>query len=99
MQTQLANVIDELRLQLELDEERGSAPLAVRARALSAANAAGDRAAERQALIDLAAACVARAARLPAPRLALTELQTRGVHNLRSLRPPRRSRRAAAKTA
>jgi hypothetical protein len=75
MRAKLARTLEELRLQLELDQERGAAPLPVRARALQGARAACDRAAERQALIDLAAACVASAAELPAPRKALVELQ------------------------
>ena len=68
MRRQLASALEEVRLQLEIDEERGSAPLAVRARALRDARAACDPPAERQALIDLAAACVACAAQLPAPQ-------------------------------
>jgi hypothetical protein len=95
MRRQVASALDELRLQLELDEEWGSAPLPVRVRALGAASAAGDRAAERQALIDLAAACMARASRLPAPRLALAELEARNGRNPRSLGASGRSRRAA----
>ena len=70
MRRQVASALEEVRLQLELDEERGSAPLSVPARALRGARAACDRPAERQALIDLAAACVACAPQLPAPRIA-----------------------------
>jgi len=77
MRRELARTLDEVRLQLELDQERGVTPLPVRARALQGARAARDRAAERQALIDLAAACIASAAKLPAPRNALAEVQTR----------------------
>ena len=51
----------------------GAASLSVRARGLRQARVAGHPTAERQALIDLAAVCVALAARLPAPRLALAE--------------------------
>ena len=86
----LANVLDELRLQLELDQQRGSPPLPVRARALQGARVAGDRAAERQALIDLAAACVASAAQLPAPHKALAEIQARPSTRRSSRTPPRR---------
>lgn len=57
----------EVQLQLELDEQRGVPPLAPRARALQQARTSGDQRAQRQALIDLAAACVAIAARLPTP--------------------------------
>ena len=55
----------------------GRAALSVRARALCAAGAAGDRAAERQALIDLAAACLSCASMLPAPAIAVAELEPR----------------------
>jgi len=65
--------LQEVALQLELDEVRGAASLSVRARGLRQARVAGHPAAERQALIDLAAVCVALAARLPAPRVALAE--------------------------
>jgi hypothetical protein len=64
-------------LQLELDDQRGAPPLAPRARALQQARASGDQRAQRQALIDLAAAYVAMAARLPAPVHALNELERR----------------------
>lgn len=84
MRRQVEDTLQELCLQLELDEERGAAPLAVRARALRAASAAGDRAAERQALIDLAAACLSCASRLPAPRIALAELEPRTGGNRRA---------------
>ena len=67
----------EVQLQLELDDQRGVPPLTPRARALQKARASGDQRAQRQALIDLAAACVAMAARLPAPVHALNELQQR----------------------
>ena len=78
--------MEEIRVQLELDDQRGAAPLPVRAKALRAASAAGDRQAERQALIDLAAACLARAASLAAPRVAIAEFERR------SGRQPRQSR-------
>jgi hypothetical protein len=55
---------------------------------------AGDRAAERQALIDLAAACLASAATLPAPRTALAEIKTRNPPAARSSTKPA-TRRAA----
>ncbi len=95
MRTQVVSALEEVWLQLKLDERRGTAPLAVRARALREAKAAGDRAAERQALIDLAAACVTCAAQLPAPRKALAELHARGGGTARSPNPPVRSRQAA----
>jgi hypothetical protein len=69
--------LQEVAVQLELDEVRGAASLPVRARGLRQARVAGDAAAERQALIDLAAVCVALAARIPAPRLALAESDRR----------------------
>ena len=65
------HTLKEVALQLELDEVRGAASLPARATGLRHARAAGDAPAERQALIDLAAACVALAARIPAPRRAL----------------------------
>lgn len=77
-------MLDEVRLQLELDQERGATPLPVRARALQGARSAGDQAAERQALIDLAAACIASAATLPAPRKALAEIKARSHPTARS---------------
>jgi hypothetical protein len=67
----------------------------VRARALRAASVAGDRPAERQALIDLAGACVSRAAVLPAPRVALAELERRSARRVQP-REPRVARRRAA---
>jgi hypothetical protein len=67
----------EVQLQLELDHQRGVPPLTPRARALQQARASGDQQAQRQALIDLAAACVAMAAKLPAPVHALNELERR----------------------
>jgi hypothetical protein len=67
----------EVQLQLELDEQRGVPALAPRAQALRQARASGDQQAQRQALIDLAAACVAMAARLPAPTHAPNELKPR----------------------
>ena len=91
MRGQLSGVLDEVRLQLELDHERGTTPLSVRARALRSARTAGDRAAERQALIDLAATCIASAATLPAPRRALAESQARSHPPARSsIKPPAR---------
>jgi hypothetical protein len=69
----------EVQLQLELDERRGVPPLTPRARALQQARASGDHQAQRQALIDLAAACTAMAARIPAPINALDELELRAT--------------------
>ena len=69
----------EVGLQLELDDQRGVPPLTPRARALQQARASGDQRAQRQALIDLAAVCVAMAARLPAPVHALSELERRAT--------------------
>ena len=87
----------EIHLQLELDEQRGVPPLAPRARALQQARASGDQQAQRQALIDLAAACVAMAARIPAPVYALDELQLRTTApHLRRPAKKRARRRAAA---
>ena len=83
-------MLEELHLQLELDQQRGSTPLPVRARALQGARAAQDRAAERQALIDLAAACVTSAAQLPAPRKALADTQARTNISRSPRTPPRR---------
>ena len=77
MSVQHEHALLEVQLQLEFDEQRGVPPLAPRARALQQARASGDQQAQRQALIDLAAACVAMAARLPAPILALSELERR----------------------
>jgi hypothetical protein len=73
----MSHALLEVQLQLELDEQRGVPPLTPRARALQQARASGDQQAQRQALIDLAAACVAMAARLPAPMHALNELKLR----------------------
>jgi hypothetical protein len=84
--------LQEVALQLELDDVRGATSLSVRARGLRQARVAGDPAAERQALIDLAAVCVALAARLPAPRLALAD--GRGPRATRS--PSTRTRPRAA---
>ena len=67
----------EVQLQLELDHQRGVPPLTPKARALQQARASGDQQAQRQALIDLAAACVAMAAKLPAPVHALNEFERR----------------------
>jgi hypothetical protein len=64
-----------LEVQLELDDHRGCAPLAVRVRAVARAGEAAERAAERQALVDLAAACLRRAETLPAPRFADVRLR------------------------
>ena len=94
MRGELSGVLDEVRLQLELDQERGATPLPVRARALRGARTAGDRAAERQALIDLAAACIAPAATQPAPRKALAEIKARSHPTARSSTKPA-TRRAA----
>jgi hypothetical protein len=76
MRTELADALEDVRIQLELDHKHSAAPLPVRARALKGARAAGDRNAERQALIDLAAACITAATNLPAPRKALAEIHT-----------------------
>ena len=77
MQAHFKQTLQEVALQLELDETRGAASLPARARGLQQARVAGDAAAERQALIDLAAVCVALAARVPAPRVALAETGAR----------------------
>jgi hypothetical protein len=77
MSVQQERALFEVQLQLELDDQRGVPPLTPRARALQQARASGDQRAQRQALIDLAAACVAIAARLPAPVHALNELERR----------------------
>ncbi len=68
MQAVRASVLRELEVQLELDDHRGCAPLSARVRAVARAREAGGHDAERQALVDLAAACLRRAERLPAPR-------------------------------
>jgi hypothetical protein len=88
MRGELSGVLQEVRLQLELDRERGATPLPVRARALRGARTAGDRAAERQALIDLAAACIASAAALPALRKGLAETKARSHPAARSSTKP-----------
>jgi hypothetical protein len=75
MQTDRASVLRELEVQLELDDHRGRAPLAARVRAVAQAGEVGERDAERQALIDLAAACLRRAETLPAPRFADVRLR------------------------
>lgn len=77
MHADCKHTLQEVALQLELDEVRGAPSLPARATSLRHARAAADAAAERQALIDLAAACVALAARLPAPRRALAESDRR----------------------
>ena len=79
------------RFQLELDENRGAASLPVRAGGLRQARVAGDAAAERQALIDLAAVCVALAARVPLPRLGLTESHRGRAGRSRAMRARRRA--------
>jgi hypothetical protein len=81
--------LEEVALQLELDEVRGAASLPARASGLRQARVAGDAAAERQALIDLAAVCVALAARIPAPRLAQSDRRPRATGS-RSTRTRRR---------
>ena len=86
MRVQCERALLEVQLQLELDEQRGVPPLAPRARALRQARAAGVEQAQRQALIDLAAACVALAARLPAPIQALNERELRST--VSRIRPP-----------
>jgi len=92
MDAPLKQTLHEVAVQLELDEVRGAASLPTRARGLRQARAAGHAPAERQALIDLAATCVALAARIPAPHVALAETESR-VHPARS--PSPRRRRAA----
>jgi len=77
VQAHFKQTLQEVTLQLELDETRGAASLPARARALRQARLAVDAAAERQALIDLAAVCVALAARVPGPRVALAETGAR----------------------
>ena len=96
MSVQHKHALLELQLQLELDEERGVPPLAPRARALQQARVSGDQQAQRQALIDLAAACVAIAATLPPPVHALNqqELRATGPHAPRQANT--QSRRSAA---
>ncbi|MGO9899898.1 MAG: hypothetical protein ACLP0J_09440 [Solirubrobacteraceae bacterium] len=68
MQPDRASVLRELEVQLELDDHRGCAPLAARVQAVARSQNAGERDAERQALVDLAAACIRRAETIPAPR-------------------------------
>jgi hypothetical protein len=85
--------LQEVALQLELDETRGAASLQARARGLRQARVAGDGAAERQALIDLAAVCIALAARAPGPRVALAQTGARA----QATRP--RSRHSRARVA
>lgn len=77
MNVQHEHALLEVQLQLELDEQRGMPSLSPRARALQQARASGDQQAQRQALIDLAAACVAMATRLPAPIHALNDVTRR----------------------
>jgi len=77
MSVQHEHALLEVQLQVELDEQRGVPPLAPRARALQEARASGDQQAQRQALIDLAAVCIAMAGRIPAPINALDELKLR----------------------
>jgi len=86
----------EVQLQLELDEQRGAPPLAPRARALQQARASGDQQAQRQALIDLAAACIATAAGIPAPVHALDELDLRTTAPRRPRQAKGGARRSAA---
>ncbi len=75
MQADRASVLRELEVQLELDDHRGCAPFAGRVRAVAQAGEVGERDAERQALVDLAAACLRRAETLPAPRFADVRLR------------------------
>jgi hypothetical protein len=77
VQAHFKQTLQEVALQLELDQTRGAASLPARASGLRQARVAGAAAAERQALIDLAAVCVALAARGPAPRVALAETGAR----------------------
>ena len=92
MSVQHEHALFEVQLQLELDDQRGVPPLTSRARALQQARASGDQQAQRQALIDLAAACVAIAARLPAPVHALNQLERRTT----IARLPRPAKRAGS---
>ena len=64
-------MLRELEVQLELDEHRGCAPVAARVRALARTRAGG----ERQALVELAAACIRQAETLPAPSFADVRLR------------------------
>jgi hypothetical protein len=91
MHADCKQTLQEVALQLELDEARGAPSLPARATGLRHARAAGDAAAERQALIDLAAACAALAARIPAPRRALADTSDRAPRAAQS----RSTRRAA----
>jgi hypothetical protein len=75
MQADRASVLRELEVQLELDDHRGCAPVTARVRALARAENAGGREAERQALVDLAAAYLRRAEALPAARFADVRLR------------------------
>jgi hypothetical protein len=68
-------VLRELEVQLELDEHRDCAPVAARVRALARAGAGRRVDAERQTLVELAAACILRAETLPAPRFADVRLR------------------------
>jgi hypothetical protein len=70
-------VLRELEVQLELDDHRGCAPVAARVRAVAQAREGGERETERQALVDLAAACLRRAETLPAPRF--TDVRVRAA--------------------
>jgi hypothetical protein len=96
MSVQHEHALLEVQLQLELDKQRGVPPLAPRARALQEARASGDHQAQRQALIDLAAACVAMAARIPAPVHALDELELRTTTPRLPRPAKKRARRSAA---
>ena len=77
MQADRASVLRELEVQLELDDHRGFAPFAGRVRAVAQAGEVGERDAERQALVDLAAACLRQAERLPGPRF--TDVRVRAA--------------------
>jgi hypothetical protein len=68
-------VLRELEVQLELDEHRGCAPVAARVRALARTRAGGGAESERQALVELAAACIRQAETLPAPSFADVRLR------------------------
>ena len=95
MSVQHEHALLEVQLQLELDEQRGVASLSPRARALQQARASGDQQAQRQALIDLAAACVAMATRLPAPIDALNRVKRTTTPRLpRPAKKPARRRTA-----
>jgi len=75
MRASRASVLRELEVQLELDEHRDCAPVAARVQALARTHADGQEHAERQALVELAAACIRQAETLPAPSFADVRLR------------------------